>query len=110
LLNTAYYRLWAGKHFAYYVIGQGIEGHGVGGAKEIFSQTLMIPRVHRIQETMRKKPKIVDRTSLCGSQRRGSTMTNAIKSDLPNAVRDVIQVNYWDGTSGVDKSCHVLRS
>ena len=37
LLNVAYYKSWAGKHFAYYVIGQGIEGHGVSGAKEIFS-------------------------------------------------------------------------
>ena len=108
MLNTAYYKLWAGKHFAYYVIGQGIEGHGVGGAKEIFSQTLIIPRVHRIRETMRKKPKIVARQSLCGSQRRGSTMTNAMKSDLPDVIRDVIQANYWDGTSGVDKSCCVL--
>ena len=110
LLNTAYYKSWARKHFAYYVIGQGIEGHGVGGAKEIFSQTLMIPRVHRIWETMKKKPKIVARTCLCGSQRRGSTMTNAMKSDLPGAIQDVIQTNYWDGTSGIDKSCRVLRS
>ena len=110
LLNTTYYKLRAGKHFAYYVIGQGVEGHGVGGAKEILSQTLMIPRVHRIQKTVRKKPKIVARTSLCGSQCRGSTMMNAMKSELPDVIRDVTQANYWDGTSGVDKSCHVLRS
>ena len=110
LLNNAYYKSWARKHFAYYVIGQGIEGHGVGGAKEIFSQMLMIPRVHRIWETVRKKLKIVVRTSLCGSQRRGSTMTNAMKSDLPDTIRDVIQANYWDGTSGIDKSYHELRS
>jgi len=110
LLNTAYYKLWAGKHFAYYVIGQGIEGHGVGGAKEILSQMLMIPRVHHIRKTMREKPKIVAGTSLCGSQRRGSTVTDAMKSDLPNAIRDVIQANYWDSTSGVNKSCRVLRS
>ena len=110
LLNTTYYKLWARKHFAYYVIGQGVEGHGVGGAKEILSQTLMIPRVHRIWKTARKKPKIVARTSLCSSQRCGSTMTAAMKSNLPNAIRDVIQANYWDGTSGIDKSYHVLRS
>ena len=110
LLNTAYYRLWAGKHFAYYVIGQGIEGHGVGGAKEIFSQMLMIPRVHRVWKTVRKKSKIVVGMSLCGSQCRGSTMTNAMKSDLPEVIRDVIHVNYWDGASGVNKSCRVLRS
>ena len=70
----------------------------------------MIPRVHRIWETMRKKPKIVARTSLCGSQRRGSTMTDAMKGDLPNTIQDVIQANYWDGTSGIDKSCCVPRS
>ena len=109
LLNIAYYTLWAGKHFAYYVIGQGIEGHGVSGAKEIFSQTLMIPRVHRIWETMRKKSKIVARTCLCGGQRHGSTMTDAMKSDLPNVIQDVIQANYWDDTYGIDKSCCVLR-
>ena len=96
MLNTTYYKLWAGKHFAYYVIGQGVEGHGVGGTKEILSQMLMIPRVHRIRKTMRKKPKIMAGTSLCGSQRRGSTMTDAMKSDLPDAIQDVIQANYWD--------------
>ena len=110
LLNTTYYKLWAGRHFAYYIIGQGVEGHGVSGAKKILSQTLMIPRVPRIQKTLRKKPKIVARMSLCGSQRHGSTMIDAMKSDLPDAIRDVIQANYWDGTSGVDKSCRVLCS
>ena len=72
LLNTAYYKLWAGKHFAYYVIGQGVEGHGVGGAKKILSQTLVIPRVHRIWKTVRKKPKIVARASLWASQCRAA--------------------------------------
>ena len=110
MLNTTYYKLWARKHFAYYVIGQGVEGHGVGGTEEVLSQTLMIPRVHRIRKIVRKKPKIVARMSLCGSQRRGSTMTDAMKSDLPDAIRGVIQANYWDDTSGVDKSCCVLRS
>ena len=110
MLNTTYYKLWAGRHFAYYIIGQGVEGHRVDGAKEILSQTLMIPRAHRIRKTVRKKPKIVARTSLCGSQRRGSTMMDAIKSDLPDAIRDVIQVNYWDGTSSIDKSCYILHS
>jgi len=90
LLNATYYKLWTGKHFAYYIIGQGVEGHGVGSTKEVLSQMLMIPRVHRIRKTMRKKPKIVARTSLCGSQRRGSTMTDAMKSDLPDVIRDVI--------------------
>ena len=56
---------------------------------------LMIPRVHRIWKTVRKKPMIVAKMSLCGSQRRGSTMMDAMKSDLPDVIRDVIQANYW---------------
>ena len=48
LLNITYYKLRAGKHFAYYIIGQGIEGYRVGGAKEVLNQALMIPRVHRV--------------------------------------------------------------
>ena len=43
LLNIAYYKSWARKHFAYYIIGQGVEGHGVGGTKEVLSQTIMVP-------------------------------------------------------------------
>ena len=43
LLNTTSYKLWAGRHFAYYIIGQGVEGHEVSGAKEILSQALVIP-------------------------------------------------------------------
>ena len=109
MLNVTY-KLWAEKHFAYHIIGQGVEGHGVSGAKEILSQTLVIPRVHRIRKTVRKKPKIVARTSLCGSQHRGSTMMDAMKSNLPDAIRDVIQANYWDGASSIDKSCRILRS
>ena len=90
MLNVAYYKLWAEKHFAYYVISQGAEGHGVGGAKETLSQTLMILGMHCIWETMRKKPKIVATMGLCSSQRYGSTVMDTMKSDLPDAIRDVI--------------------
>ena len=31
LLNVTYYKLRAEKHFAYYVISQGVEGYRVGG-------------------------------------------------------------------------------
>ena len=48
LLNITYYKLRARKHFAYYIIGQGVEGYRVGGAKEILNQALMLPRVHCI--------------------------------------------------------------
>jgi len=110
LLNATYYKLWAGKHFAYYVIGQGVEGHGAGSTMETLSQALMILGVHRVWETMRKKSKIAARMGLCNSQRCGSTVTDTMKSDLPDVVRNVIQANYWDGTSSINKSCRVLRS
>ena len=45
LLNITYYKLRAGKHFAYYIIGLGVESYRVGGAEEILDQALMIPRV-----------------------------------------------------------------
>ena len=56
LLNITYYRLWARKHFGYYIIDLGNKGYRVGGAKEILNQALMIPRVHRGWKTMGKKP------------------------------------------------------
>ena len=46
LLNITYYKLRVGKHFAYYIIGQGVEGYRVGDAREILNQTLMHPREH----------------------------------------------------------------
>ena len=46
LLNVTYYKLRARKHFAYYIIGQGIESYRVGGVHKIFNQALMLPRVH----------------------------------------------------------------
>ena len=41
LLNITYYKLWAGKHFVYYIIGQGVKGYRVSGARKILNQTLM---------------------------------------------------------------------
>lgn len=110
LLNITYYKLWARKHFSYYIIGQGVKGYGVGGAKEILNQAFMIPRVHRIWKTMRKKPKIVARMGLCSSQRRGSTMTNTMKSDLSYVVQDVMQTNHWNGAPSIDESHRVVYS
>ena len=45
LLNITYYKLWAKKHFGYYIISLENKGYGVGGAEEILNQVLMIPRV-----------------------------------------------------------------
>jgi len=86
LLNITYYKLWAGKHFGYYIIGMRNKGYGVGGAEEILNQALMIPRVRRGWKTMGKKPKFVARMGLRSSQRHGGTMMNAMQSDLPNTV------------------------
>ena len=48
LLNITYYKLRARKHFAYYIIGQDVDGYRVGGARKILNQTLMLPRVRRV--------------------------------------------------------------
>ena len=108
--ENTYYKLWAGKHFAYYVIGQGVEGYRVGGARKILNQTLMLPRVRRVWKTVGKKPKIVARAGLCCSQCHGSTMMNTMKSDLPDTVWDVMQENPQNDTPGIDKSCRVIRN
>ena len=110
LLNITYYKLRARKHFAYHIIGQGVEGYRFGDAIEILNQAFMIPRVHRVWKTMGKKPKIVARAGLCSSQHHSSTMTNAMKSDLPDTVQDVMQANCQNGAPGIDKSHHVIRS
>ena len=110
LLNITYYKLRVGKHFAYYIIGLGVESYRVGGTEEILNQALMIPRVGRDWKTVGKKPKIVARAGLCSSQRHGSTMMNAMKSDFPNMVWDVMQANHQNGTPGINKSRHVICS
>ena len=50
------------------------------------------------------------RMDLRRSQRHGSTMANAMQSDLLDTVWDVVQANHQDGASGIDESCRVLRS
>jgi len=59
---------------------------------------------------MRKKPKIMAEVNLRSSQRHGSPMTNAVKSDFPDVVRDVMQMNHQSGTPGIDESCRMVRS
>ena len=110
LLNITYYKLRAEKHFGYYIINLGNKGYGVSSAEEILNQALMIPRVCHGWKTMRMKPKFVARTGLRSSQRHGSTMTNAMQGNLPDTVREVMQANHWDGTSGVDESHRGIRN
>ena len=43
--NITYYKLWARKHFGYYIIGLGDKGYRVGDVKEILDQALIISRV-----------------------------------------------------------------
>ena len=59
LLNVTYYKLRAEKHFAYYIIGQGVEGYRVGALMKSSNQALMLPRVRCVRKTMGKKPKIM---------------------------------------------------
>ena len=108
--DITYYKLQTIKHFVYYIIGLGSKGYRVGDVKEIFDQALMIPRVCRGWKTVGKKPKLMARMGLRSSQRHGSTMTNAMKSDLPDIIRDVVQVNHQNGTSSIDESHRVLHS
>ena len=45
--NITYYKLWAGKHFGYYIIGLREKGYGVSSTEEILNQAFIIPRVRR---------------------------------------------------------------
>ena len=59
---------------------------------------------------MGKKSKLMARASLRNSQCHGSTMTNTMKSNLSDMVRDFVQVNNRHGTPSVDESYRVLSS
>ena len=108
MLKITYYKLRVGEQFAHYIIGQSIESYRVGSAEEFLNQTLIIPEGHCIQETMRKKLKIVARTGLCSGRRCGSAMANTMESNLPDAVWNVMQMDYQNGTPGIDKSHHMI--
>ena len=108
--NITYYKLRARKHFGYYIIGRGDKGYRVSSTEEILNQAFIIPRVCCGWKTMGKEPKLVSRMNLRRSQRHGGTMANAMQSDLPDTVRDVVQANHQHGAFGVDKSRCVLRS
>ena len=43
--NITYYKLRAGKHFGYYIIGLGDKSHRVGSVREILDQALIISRI-----------------------------------------------------------------
>ena len=108
LLKITYYKLRAGKQFSHYIIGQSIESYRVSGTKEFLNQTLMILGRHCIWENMRKKPKMVTRAGLCSSQRCGSTVVNAMESNLLDAVWNVMQTDYRNITPSIDKSRRVI--
>ena len=95
--NITYYKLRAGKHFG-----------TISLAWEI--KALIIPRVRHGWKTMGKEPKFVSRMGLHRSQHQGGTMANAMQSDLPNMVQDVMQANHPNGASSVDESCYMFCS
>ena len=39
-----------------------------------------------------------------------SAMTNAMESNLPDMIRDVMQTNHHNGAPGIDKSHRMIRS
>ena len=108
--NITYYKLRSGKHFGYYIIGLRDKGYGVSNTEEILNRAFIIPRVRHGWKTMGEEPKFMARMGLCRSQRHDGTMANAMQSDLPDMVRDVMQANHRDGASGVDESHRVLRN
>ena len=108
--NITYYKLWARKHFGYYIIGLGGQGYRVGGVEEILDQALIISRVSDGWSSTGKKPKIVVGVNLRSSQRHGSTMTNAMKSDFSDVVWDVMQANHQNSAPSIDESYRIVRS
>jgi hypothetical protein len=57
---------------------------------------------------MGKKPKIMAQMGLCSSQCYGNTMMNAMKGDLPDTIRDVMQANHQNSAPGIDKSYRMI--
>ena len=108
--NIAYYKLRAEENLAYYIIGQGIKSYRIGDTHEILNQALLLPRVCCIWKTMGKKLKILARMGLGDSQCRSSAMTNAMESNLPDTILDVMQTNHRNGTPSIDKSCRMIHS
>jgi len=108
--DITYYKLQTRKHFVYYIIGLGGQGYRVGGVEEILDQALIISRVSDGWSSTGKKPKIMAGVNLRSSQRHGSTMTNAMKSDFSDVVQDVMQANHQNGTPGIDESRRMVCS
>ena len=108
--EITYYKLQTRKHFVYYIVGLGGQGYRVGGVEEILDQVLIISRVSNGWSSTRKKPKIMAGVNLRSSQRHGSTMTNAMKSDFSDVVRDVVQANHQNDAPDIDESRRMIRS
>jgi len=108
--NITYYKLRAEKHFGYYIIGLGDKGYGVSSTKEILNQAFIIPRVRRGWKTMGEELELMARMSLRRGQCHGGTMANAMQSNLPNLVWDVVQANHRNSASGVNKARRMICS
>ena len=88
--NITYYKLWAEKHFGYYIIGLGDNGYRVSSTEEVLNQAFIIPRVCRSWKAMGKEPKLMARMDLRRSQCHDSTMANAMQSNLSDTVQGVM--------------------
>ena len=92
------------------IISLGDKGYRVSSTEEILNQAFVIPKVRRCWKTMGEKPKLMARMSLHGSQRHGGTMANAMHSDLPDVIRDIVQAIQRGDASGIDESRRMLHS
>ena len=45
--NITYYKLWARKHFGYYIIGLGDKGYRVSSTEEILNQAFVILKANQ---------------------------------------------------------------
>ena len=108
--NITYYKLWARKHFGYYIIGLRDKGYGVSRIEEILNQVFIIPRVRHGWKTMGKESELVARMSLHGGQCHGGTMANAMQSNLSDSVLDVVQADHRNGASGVNEARRTVCS
>ena len=108
--DITYYKLQIRKYFVYYIIGLGGQGYRVGGIEEIIDQSLIISGVSDGWSSTGKKPKIMAGVNLRGSQRHGSAMMNAMKSNFSDVVWDVVQANHRSGAPGIDESRRMVCS
>jgi hypothetical protein len=98
------------KHFVHNVSGRGRKDYGIGGIREILNLALMIFRTVGRWKTMGKKSKLASRANLHHSQGNNGTMTNTMKSNFPDVIRDVVYTDHRHGPPRIDETRRMIRS